>query len=267
LQQWVDIKHHHNAAVVTLEATLGVDGEVLLWTGSEDGTLSLFRVSFISGAVEAQHLGTYGSHQDTVGCLLLPSDPDLVRFRLKGVTEGVNIGRFEIGDRVEAQYGDADEGWFPGRITGKKREEGGVQWLYSISYDDGDTEDGVGEALVAFHAEACKSNQSALPLIFSGSGDGEVHLVDSELLAIASDKGKSAARLLRFRGHTSVISSMALSSSEMHLFTSSYDRTIRVWSVANGSCLNAFEGGTFGSRCIMICGAMLFTVCEGDVDS
>ena len=284
----MDVKHQHTAAVIALEATLGCDGEVVLWTGSEDGTMSLFRVSFSGGGGTAhtRKLGTYAMHEDTVGSLLLPKDPDQLRFRLKGVAAAgrgsdksssggsVDTGRFEVGDRVEAEFGDEDEGWFPGAITGKKWEEeeddgrsttAGGRWLYAIAYDDGDAEDDVEEALIAFHNEASTSIRSALPLIFTASGDGEVHLVDSELLAMASNKGKSAARLLRFRGHTSVVSTMALSSSERHLFTSSYDRSIRVWDAVKGDCLNAFDGGAFGSRCVVACGAMLATIC-GEVD-
>jgi hypothetical protein len=119
---WANVDHGHSAAVVTLEAKLGVDGEALLWTGSEDGTLSLFRVASRGGTLSPHKLGTYSAHHDTVGCLLLVGDSDLLRFRLKGVlpaeVEGgggrlnLSCGRFEVGDRIEAQFGDEDEGYY-----------------------------------------------------------------------------------------------------------------------------------------------------------
>jgi hypothetical protein len=40
----------------------------------------------------------------------------------------------------------------------------------------------------------------------------------------------------------------------------------QVWDVTNANCLNAFEGGSFGSRCIVVCGTMLATVGGGEVD-
>jgi len=51
--------------------------------------------------------------------------------------------KFAVGDRVEVYWKD-DEEWFPGAVVDVNFKER----LYSITYDDGDEEDGVGESLV-----------------------------------------------------------------------------------------------------------------------
>lgn len=62
--------------------------------------------------------------------------------------------------------------------------------------------------------------------------------------ALDISDGPAAAAIIELRGHAKVCSFLSLSAGALRLFTASLDKSVRLWSLPDGACLQTIKAGT-----------------------